>query len=381
MIKIKKYPFTEQEEIKDCGAACLSMIIKYYKGFLGMEEIRELINVTKKGTTAFHIIEGAKKIGFNANGYNCELDKFEEENIMLPCIANVIMNKSYSHFIVIYNINYKKKELIIADPSNKIMKISFDNFKIIFNGVVLILYPNRKLPYTNQTKFSFRNLSYLLKDSKQFILNIIILSFFIIIYSILSSFYAQFMLTNIQNKELINKYIFLFVIFSTIAILKTVSEYFRDKIFIYLTERIELIINMDIFNKILSLPYRYYRNHTTGDIISRIRESSLIRDSICRWLLVIIIDIPLMIVSIIFIYLINSTLALLSIISFIIFILLLKFFQNPLENSIEECQEANSELTSIQIESMSAFETIKEIDIEIFTKRKMEKINLEEIEV
>jgi len=29
---MKKYPYTKQEGIKDCGAACLSMIIKYYKG-------------------------------------------------------------------------------------------------------------------------------------------------------------------------------------------------------------------------------------------------------------------------------------------------------------------------------------------------------------
>lgn len=349
------------------------MLIQYYKGYLGMEKIRELINITKNGTTAFHIIEGAKKIGFNANGYNCELNKFEEENIMLPCIANVIINKSYSHFIVIYNINYKKKELLIADPSNKIMKISFDNFEIIFSGTILILYPNRKLPYTRQTKFSFKNLSYLLKDTKHFIINTIILSFFIIIYSILSSFYAQFMLSNIQNEEIINKYVFLFIIFSAVTVLKTLSEFFRDKIFIYLTTKIELIMNMDISNKILSLPYRYYRNHTTGDIITRIRESSIIKESLCKWLLVLIIDIPLMIISIIFIYLINSTLALLSIISFLLFMILLKFFQNPIEDSIEECQEANSELTSIEIESISAFETIKGIDIELFAKRKIEK--------
>ena len=51
MIKIKKYPFYKQEEIKDCGAACLHMIIDYYKGHLSIEKIRELLKVDKQCTT------------------------------------------------------------------------------------------------------------------------------------------------------------------------------------------------------------------------------------------------------------------------------------------------------------------------------------------
>lgn len=349
------------------------MIIQYYSGYVHIEELRDIINVTKNGTTAFHLIEGSKKLGFNANGYKCEFEDFKKERIVFPCIVNVIVKESFSHFIVIYEINYKKKELLIADPANKISKITFDNFKIIYNDVIIILYPEKKLPYNEKTKFSISSILYLLKGSNNFILNLVFLSFFIIIYSILSSFYPQFMLNSINMSRNSTKLIFLFIIFSIISFLKILSEYFRNKIFIYINQKIDLLLEMDAFEKILSLPYKYYRNHTTGDIISRIKESTTIRDIINKWLIVIIVDIPLMFISFICIYLINSTLAMISLIVFLLYTILLKIFNSPLERVIENCQEDNSYLTSIQVESIAAFETIKGIDLSKFMKRKIEK--------
>ena len=131
MIRLS-YPFDKQEEAKDCGVACLSMIIKYYKGYLSMEKIRDLLKVNQSGTTAYHIIEGAKQIGFTAKGVKCTLDDINEDNIVLPCIANVIINNTYKHFIVIYKIDFKNNKIVIADPANKIMIMSFDIFKSIF---------------------------------------------------------------------------------------------------------------------------------------------------------------------------------------------------------------------------------------------------------
>ncbi len=37
---IKKYPFVSQTGIKDCGVACLKMIIKYYDGYIGTVQLQ-----------------------------------------------------------------------------------------------------------------------------------------------------------------------------------------------------------------------------------------------------------------------------------------------------------------------------------------------------
>ena len=83
------------------------MIMEYYGGYMDTEDIRELFHTNKNGTNAFDIVEGVKQIGFSAKGVFCPTDKLLEEELMLPCIANVTMNQSYSHFVVIYEIDRK----------------------------------------------------------------------------------------------------------------------------------------------------------------------------------------------------------------------------------------------------------------------------------
>ena len=125
---MSKYPFIKQEGIKDCGVSCLLMIIKYYNGFIPLEKLRDLTNTTKLGVSAYDLCEGAKEIGFSAEGLKLTIDKLNNEEIFFPCIAHVTIN-NYNHYIVIYKINYKHKYLIIGDPASKIKKVTFEYFK------------------------------------------------------------------------------------------------------------------------------------------------------------------------------------------------------------------------------------------------------------
>ena len=101
---MQKYPFIKQEDLKDCGPACLAMIIKYYRGYIPISELCELSKTSKNGTDAYHLIEASKKVGFNARGIKKELDN----NLILPIIAHVIINNNLGHFVVIYKINIKE---------------------------------------------------------------------------------------------------------------------------------------------------------------------------------------------------------------------------------------------------------------------------------
>ena len=53
------YPHTKQSGVKDCASASLQMIIKYYNGYVSIDDLNELLHTTKNGTTAFNIIEAA----------------------------------------------------------------------------------------------------------------------------------------------------------------------------------------------------------------------------------------------------------------------------------------------------------------------------------
>ena len=103
-----KYPFTKQEGLKDCGAACMQMIIKYYNGYISIEDLNNYLETTKEGVSAYKIIETLKLLGFNAQGIKCKLEELNSSSFFLPAIAHVIIDKKYEHYVVIYNINFKE---------------------------------------------------------------------------------------------------------------------------------------------------------------------------------------------------------------------------------------------------------------------------------
>ena len=367
---MKKYPFVHQETIKDCACACISMIIKKYDGNMHIEQLRELTKTNKSGTTAYNIVEACKQIGFEAKGVRTTLKDLNQANLILPAIAHVVIENKYKHFIVIYEINYKNKSILIADPADKVKKISFQEFEKIWSGVLVTLYPIKKLPYNKKTSlFSFGTL--IISNHKKMIINIILLSFFITLFSIVSSFYLKYILDAINYTK--NYILTLFVFFLIINLLKMISDFFRNKLLIYLNQKIDLELTMDTYKKIILLPYNYYHSRTTGDIISRMNDLSNVRNIISKAIITLFIDLPLTIVSLIALYLINNKLFFISFIILILYILIIVMFKNITNKSIRKIQVNRSDTSSYMIESIRGFETIKGLGIYKKVIRNFEK--------
>ena len=370
MIIIKKYPLVVQDEFKDCGASCISMIIKFYGGYISKSNLIDMTKTTKKGTTAFNIKNTLIDLGFEARGIKCKLKDINKDNIVLPCIANVILNKSYKHFIVIYEINYTKKYLVIGDPADKIKKISFDNFNKIFNNVLIVCYPIKNIPIEKHTSY-FDLLISLVKPHKNILLNICILSIFITLFSIVTSFYTEFMINslNVYSKKYL---LLLFYIFFSLYILKIISNYFRNKLLLYINQKIDLVLTLDVFKKIIKLPYNYYQNRSTGDVISRINDLESVRDMIGSVSISMFVDLPLTLVSLVVLFLISRTLFIIGIIILVLYLIIIIIFRKIFNDNIRKIQIKKGETTSFMVESISGFETIKGIHIENSIQRKFE---------
>lgn len=344
------------------------MIINFYGGNLPIDQIRDLTKTNKNGTTAFHIIEACKSIGFNAEGIKTSLEQLNKENLILPCIAHVVIDGKYKHFVVIYKIDFKNKKIIIADPSCSIKKITFSEFQKMWSGVLITLYPLKKLPLTQNISF-IDFLLKIIKLHKAFIFNIIMLSIFITMFSVISSFYMK----NILDAINYNNLTIIFIFFLFINIFKILSDFFRNKLLIYLNQKIDLLLTLDTYKKIISLPYNYYHTRTTGDIISRVNDLSIIRNMITKVSLSLFIDLPLALVTFIIFYIINTKLFFISLIIVFIYLLLMIFSKNRIIKNINTIQVNKSETMSYMIETINGFETVKSVGNETQIIDKFEK--------
>ncbi len=337
------------------------MIIKYYNGYVSVDELNELMGTNRYGTSALNVINVARRIGFEASGIKATLEQINENNIILPCIAHVIIDKKYKHFVVIYKINFKSKTVIIADPQSKIKKMSYREFNKIYNNVLLLLYPVKPIVKNNEVSIK-RLLINILKKYKKEIKHLLIISLILMFFSIITSFYMKLIFDNIDlSKDLLT---IIFILFLSLNFIKIFANYLRTKLLIFINEKVDVEINMDAYKKVINLPYHYYKNRTTGEMISKLSDLDKIRDMINKVIIILFVDLPLTIFSTTVLILISKKLFLVSLVFLLLYALIIILSKKIIKNKTETCYRNKADTVSLMQESINGFETVKALNIE-----------------
>lgn len=357
-----RYPLVKQRGLKDCGPCSLASIIIYYKGYVSVDSLEQSMNTTIAGTTAYDLISTARRIGFDSNGQRmnmCELEKTK-----LPVIAHVTIDGTYNHFIVIYKIDKRRKILLIGDPASKVKYMNYDEFNKIWNNIIVTLRPLKPLPYTRPVSL-LKYVSDILRRYKLSFINIIFISNIFIASSLIYSIFIKYLIDDISVLNKTN-----ILIFMLVFILKTIFLYSKNIITIKTSKKISLDLTKNIIKSLLSLPYPYYRNHTTGEIVSRFNDVEDIKTTINESI-VIISEIPLIIIFIIIMFYLNRRLSLYIYILISVYLSLTYFINKILKNNINLYQEKKAMFNSLFTESISGLETIKGINVESTFENKL----------
>ncbi|MCI9233708.1 MAG: peptidase domain-containing ABC transporter [Bacilli bacterium] len=355
---MRKHPIILQEDNKDCGVACLSMIIKHYRGYIPYEELKDNLGVNKDGVSATRIIEVAKKYGFEAKGIEGSFEEFQKEMIILPCIAHVLLENAYYHYLVIYEINIQRKYLIVGDPAKGIYKMNFEKFEQIWQHVILTFYPKVPIPYNEPNNLLKKQFLLLLKKEKKPFFTMIYLSIFVTIFSILFSFMLEHFISLLNEHDETTYLLCSVFLYVSFLLLKNGSSFLRNKIFFHVYQRVDFKFMRLIIGEILHLPYRYFKNRTTGEIISRIGDIGIIRSFLSAVTLSSLMDFPLLLISGIVLYFISNKLFFVSLFTLFFYIILFIIYQKRIASKIEAVEENNSLVTSYMVETLGGYETV-----------------------
>lgn len=356
---MKKNLIVLQDGAKDCGAACLCSIIQYYGGNVTLERLIELTKTTKEGTTFYNLKEASEEIGLATRNYRVDdIEKIKEINI--PFICQITKN-NYTHFIVVYKI--KDNKLLIMDPSIGKQSIDIFDFNNIWTGNIMLFEKVSTLPLEEDPNITNRLIKEVLKNNKGNIIFVMILSLISTILSCLVSLYSQIIFDKIIDTEL-NNLIIITLTFSILYIIKNITNYIRNHILIYISQKLDINILLNTFTKVVLLPYNYYKNRRSSEVLSKINDLSYIKNFISKIIVTTFLDFLLLMVATITIYYKIKEVLIIFIITQILYILIVLVFNNYIKNITIKRQEATAILNNTIIESVSTFETIKGLNIE-----------------
>lgn len=279
-MKIKPFPFYKQPDAKDCGPTCLRIIAKYYGKVIELQQIRNLSETTREGSTLLGLSDAGEALGFRTLGIKNNFETLKNE-MPLPCIVHW----NNQHFVVVYKM--KQDKVYVSDPSHGLIiysKEEFIKFWIGKNahekteeGIALLLEPTPEF-YKNEwdAENSKRSFSYLTKylfRYKGLVIQLIVGLAAASLFSLLFPFLTQSIVdVGIQTQDL--NFIYLILLAQLMLFAgQTAIEVLRSWIMLHLSTRIHISLVSDFFIKLMKLPISYFDSRMTGDIMQRIGDN------------------------------------------------------------------------------------------------------------
>lgn len=366
----KKGTKIKQQDITDCGAACLASVCAFYGLHVPIARVRQYAFTDTKGTNVLGMIEAAEKLGLSAKGVRAE---FEALSICpKPMIAHVKVHEGrLEHYVVVYKVT--RESVVFMDLMDGVMHdISADAFKKIWTDVLILLEPAKTFQKGNMGKSTLRRFLELLLPHKGVMLQAL---FGAVIYSILGLSTAVYV-GKITDYVLIDKNLNLLnllgVVMLAILGLRTFIGVMKSILALKTGQKIDAVLILGYYKHLLNLPQQFFDTMRVGEIISRVNDAVKIRTFINNVSLDLAVNVMILIFSLCLMFVYSWKLAMVTLVSAPLFWIIYLLFNRLNRKYQRRIMESSAELESWLVESVNAISTIKRFGIEDCANMKTE---------
>ena len=272
----RRVPVVLQLNSVECGAACLAMVLGYFGRRTPISECRELCDIGRDGVTAQTIASAARSYGLRVRAFSIEPADFNYAP--LPAIAHW----NFNHFVVVER--WSPERVDIIDPAAGRRRLSSDEFDAGFTGVVLTLEPGVQFErHHRASKPSWRNyLKYALSAPGSFgvLAQILGASLLLQVFGVALPIFTKVLVDDILAFRIINMITILGLGMAVLLLAQTVTSYLRATLLIYLEARLDSRMMIGFFEHVLTLPFRFFQQRTTGDLLMRLGSNTTIRETL-----------------------------------------------------------------------------------------------------
>jgi ATP-binding cassette subfamily C protein len=258
------------------------------------------------------------------------------------------------------------------DPAKGQKIISFSEFKLLSSGNFLFFQVIKKLPIIKKRLILRKLVNHFISKYKFALLILIILIINYFVLNIIISFYFKYLLNFSINYSITdNTYyisMIILVLYITINVINVFKNIMINKIFLIF----DSLVTTKTFKQILLLPYLFYKNRTSGEVLSRIKDLNIVKNYLvhiflCIFDLLSIIIFTTMIISI------NKLLSLIIIFFSSILLILITFINKLKRKTIKQVKTYEDIVNGHLIEAITSVETIKGSHLE---KKYVDTFNL-----
>jgi NHLM bacteriocin system ABC transporter peptidase/ATP-binding protein len=349
---VARVPVVMQLEALECGAACLAMLMSYYRKWVPLEQVRVDCGVSRDGSKALNIIRAARNYGFQAQGYRMELDAIRN-NATYPCI----IHWNFNHFVVLCG--FRGDHAVINDPARGTVKVPMEQFDEAFTGICLQFAPGETFVPGGKPRstvdFARKRLRGAGTAVAFVILTTTISSLFGLIDPAMTRMFYERLLSG-RNPQWLYPFIGLMAIF---CVIELVVLWLNAIYSLRINGKMAIMGNTSYMWKVLHLPMEFFSQRMAGDIVGRQATNASIAGTIVGTLAPLALNTIMMVVYLVFMIRYSLVMTLVGLGTVFLNLLVARYMSKKRVNMNRVLMRDKSKLAATTMAGISMTETIK----------------------
>lgn len=355
-MKRAELPLILQNEIAECGHACVAMISNFWGHAMTLETIRSFHEPSNKGINLSQIKTLFERLGFTTRALKLSLK--ELKYLKTPAILHWDLN----HFVVLKKI--RRNYVIIHDPAIGIRQCDMKELSNSFTGIVLEIekaseFESLKNKNKNKNKLRLLNLFKAAKGLNKYLAVLMLLSLSIEIFNLSHPLLAQYITDYAILNQDMNNLFTIALAFVLLTLLHTLSEYIRGNMVIYMTNHLNEQFASYVVQHILKLPLHFFEKRHKGDIQSKFQSIDQIQKKISTDFVNTLLDGMMILINLIVMFIYSQLLTFLVMLILFIDLVVRYASYHIVEKETMFCVHQQAKAMSVFLESLQAIASIK----------------------
>lgn len=271
----RRVPVVLQMTTTQCGAACLTMVLRYHGRSVSLTEVADQMDVGRDGANALAIARCGRQQGLTVRAFSAEPDYLHQ--VPLPAI----LHWNFSHFVVLEA--WRAGSAVILDPANGRRTVAAAEFDRCFTGVVLAFAPSA----TFRRQRNSRSLAMWRTQVRRLIVangawrtgrKALAATLAVQALALTVPWFTRFLVDQVLPQRAVGLAPMLAAGVAVIVLMQMMVGFVRRLALIRLQADVDTGLMRGFLEHLLALPYRFFQQRTSGDLLMRLSSNTMMRE-------------------------------------------------------------------------------------------------------
>lgn len=265
-----RVPFVQQTEAADCGAACLTMVLRFLGRELSLDEVREAIGSGRDGADAATIVHGSEWFGLRGRGLSLDVEMLK----FLP--RGSILHWEFSHFVVLERVTKHGAEIV--DPARGTRRSPWKQLRESFTGVALVFEVTEKF---EKRKAGAGRLTWYLQQlfgQRRLLARIAVTSLLLRAFALAMPLLTAMVVDRVVPRGDAQLLVVIAGGVGGVLVFQALTNLIRTHLFLQLRTNLDTRLTLGFVDYLARLPFDFFQRRSAGDLMMRVNNNATIRE-------------------------------------------------------------------------------------------------------